>query len=179
VGGRCGWVAERACDDIGRHILFEREKDYSRQDGKDGPNTEAISDGSDPGVVVVVPKIVNVPIPEIGRCSNSGRHGVSATATFDYFSEIPGRALSGGGDSDYLTIQDKSISNVDFGNLIQCKRRDNTNNERITTATGASPLTQLDHGGKMSGTWRPWVPVSPPIIECNASPERKHKQDSK
>jgi len=54
--------------------------DYSRQDCKDGPNTEAISDGSDPGVVVVVPEIVNVPIPEIGRCNNSGRHGVSATA---------------------------------------------------------------------------------------------------
>lgn len=67
-----------------RHGTHKQAKDYSRQDGKDGPNPEAISDSSDPGVVVVVPKIVNVPIPEVGRCGDNRRHG----ADEDLFSEI-------------------------------------------------------------------------------------------
>jgi hypothetical protein len=45
----------------------QKGKDESRENGKDGPNTESIGNGCDPRVGIVVPEIVDVGVPEIGR----------------------------------------------------------------------------------------------------------------
>jgi hypothetical protein len=72
VGGRGGRVAEGACDDIGCHVLcseqmglsvsvtgerllreihsYEKSEDESRENGKNGPNTESVGDGCDPRI---------------------------------------------------------------------------------------------------------------------------------
>lgn len=63
MGGRGGRVAEGACDDIGCHV--EKGKDESRENGKDGPNTESVGEGRDPRAGIIVPEIVEVGVPEI------------------------------------------------------------------------------------------------------------------
>jgi len=63
VGGRGGRVAEGACDDVGSHV--EKGKDESRENGKDGPNTESVGEGRDPRAGIIVPEIVEVGVPEI------------------------------------------------------------------------------------------------------------------
>jgi hypothetical protein len=65
VRGRRSRVAEGTCDDVGSHV--QKGKDESRENGKDGPNTESIGNGCDPRVGIVVPEIVDVGVPEIGR----------------------------------------------------------------------------------------------------------------
>jgi len=72
VGGRGGRVAEGTCDDIGCHV--EKGKDESRKNGKDGPNTEGVGDGCDPRIGIIVPEIVDVLVPEIGRNGKDGGH---------------------------------------------------------------------------------------------------------
>jgi hypothetical protein len=44
------------------------------ENSDDGPNAEEISNGRDPGIRVIVPKIINVPVPDVGRCSEYEGH---------------------------------------------------------------------------------------------------------
>jgi hypothetical protein len=55
-----------------------------RENGDDGPDAEDISDGCDPRVRVIVPKIINVAVPGIGRCSeHEGGHDFESTLAGD------------------------------------------------------------------------------------------------
>lgn len=65
MGGRGGRVAKGACNDIGCHV--EKGKDESRENGKDGPNTESVGDGCDPRTGIIVPEIVDVRVEEMGK----------------------------------------------------------------------------------------------------------------
>jgi hypothetical protein len=53
----------------------EKAQYQGRENGDDGPNTEDISKCRDPGIRVIVPKIIDVPVPDIGGCSEDERHG--------------------------------------------------------------------------------------------------------
>lgn len=45
----------------------QKGKDESRENGEDGPNTESIGNCRDPRVGIVVPEMVDVGVPEIGK----------------------------------------------------------------------------------------------------------------
>jgi hypothetical protein len=60
------WVPSRS--------THEKAEYQGRENGNDGPNAEEISNGGDPGIRVIVPKIVDVPVPDIGGCSEYERH---------------------------------------------------------------------------------------------------------
>lgn len=117
MGGRGGRVAEGACDDIGCHVLcseangddcvsgartgrendntYEKGKDESWENGKDGPNTEKVGEGRDPRIGIVVPEIVYVRVPERGR---DGGHDGS-------------NSFTGGGVEQYCTSKQHKTKN--------------------------------------------------------------------
>jgi hypothetical protein len=45
----------------------KKSKDEGRENGKDGPNTESVGDGCNPRIGIIVPEIIEVGVPEIGR----------------------------------------------------------------------------------------------------------------
>jgi hypothetical protein len=54
------WLLARAPGET-----YEKGKDESRENGKDGPNTESVGEGRDPRAGIIVPEIVEVGVPEI------------------------------------------------------------------------------------------------------------------
>jgi hypothetical protein len=53
----------------------QKAEDEWRENGNDGPDAEDVSDGCDPRVRVIVPKIISVAVPDIGRCrEHEGGH---------------------------------------------------------------------------------------------------------
>jgi hypothetical protein len=53
----------------------EKGKDESWENGKDGPNTEGVGEGCDPRIGIIVPEIIDVHVPEIGREGKDGGDG--------------------------------------------------------------------------------------------------------
>ena len=53
---------------------YEKGKDESGENGKDGANTESVGDGGDPRAGIIVAEIVDVRVPEVGRDGKDGGH---------------------------------------------------------------------------------------------------------
>ena len=52
----------------------EKGEDESGENGKDGPDTEGIGEGGNPGIGIIVPEVIEVGVPEIGRDGKDGGH---------------------------------------------------------------------------------------------------------
>jgi hypothetical protein len=69
-----GWLAGERRVFERRRDTDEKGKDESWENGKEGPNTESVGDGGDPRIRIIVPEMVDVRDPEIGREGKDGGH---------------------------------------------------------------------------------------------------------
>jgi len=59
----------------GDKVTDKEAKYKGGENGKDGPDAEGIGNGGDPRIRVIIPKITEVEIPEIGRSGEDGGDG--------------------------------------------------------------------------------------------------------